>query len=266
MGYVEAGDPTGQPVLLLHGFPEFWYSWRFQLAALAQAGFRAIAPDQRGYNRTDKTPPYDIDTVTQDIADLQAALGIARSHVIGHDWGGAVLWAFASRFPDRIDKLVGMNAPHWTAYNDCLRRSLRQLLKSYYILLFQFRSAGRQIERNDFRVLERAFAGVRHMTAEDIERYKDAFRQPGAVEAALGWYRAAFARMRRNRLCAETYRSNAPALQIWGERDRALEKGVNATLPQYVPRVRFAWLPSASHWVQMDEPVEVNRLMLEFLR
>ena len=100
MGYVEAGPPDGVPVLLPHGFPEFHYSWRHQLPALAAAGYRAIAPDQRGYNLTDKTPPYGIDTLTQDIANLQDALGIARSHVVGHDWGGAVLWAFAARYPD----------------------------------------------------------------------------------------------------------------------------------------------------------------------
>jgi epoxide hydrolase 4 len=265
MGYVEAGPADGAPVLLLHGFPEFHYSWRYQLPALAAAGYRAIAPDQRGYNLTDKTPPYDIDTLTQDIANLQDALGIARSHLVGHDWGGAVLWAFASRFPERVNKLIGINAPHWTAYIDCVRRSLRQLLKSYYIFLFQFKSAGRQIERNDFRVLERIFAGVKHMTAGDIARYKDAFRQPGAVDAALGWYRAAFARLRANGFKADVHSTNAPALQIWGERDIALEQGVNATLPRYVPHVQFAWLPNASHWVQMDEPDEVNRLMLSFL-
>lgn len=264
VGYVETGDPAGEPVILLHGFPEFHYSWRFQLAPLAGAGYRAIAPDQRGYNRTDKTPPFDIDTLTQDIANLQDALGITRSHVVGHDWGGAVLWAFAARFPERVNKLVGMNAPHWTSYNDCARRSLRQLLKSYYILVFQFKWAGRQIERNDFRLLERVFAGVRHMTPEDIARYKDAFRQPGAVEGTLGWYRAAFARLRANRFKPDAHVTAAPALQIWGERDLALVRGVNDTLPRYVPNVRFAWLPNASHWVQMDEPDEVNRLMLEF--
>lgn len=137
MHYVEAGPANGAPVILLHGFPEFWYSWRFQIPALAAAGYRVVAPDQRGYNLSGKEDPYDLDTLTRDVANLQDAPGIARSHIVGHDWGGAVAWAFAAAYPARTDRLVVMNAPHLNAYQDTIRRLPRQLLKSWYVAFFQ---------------------------------------------------------------------------------------------------------------------------------
>jgi pimeloyl-ACP methyl ester carboxylesterase len=267
MGYVEFGPPAGEPVILLHGFPEFHYSWRLQWPALADAGFRVIAPDQRGYNRTDKSPPYDIDTLTQDVADLQDALGITCSHIVGHDWGGVVAYAFAARFPGRVNRLAILNVPHPDAYLDAVPRSLKQVAKSWYVYAFQLPNLPVQgFERNNYAMIEQTFSTVKHMTADDIERYKESYRQPGAVPAMIGWYRALAQRIAKNKGRANIGNITAPALVIWGENDLALEKCTNNTLPRYVSNSRIVYLPNASHWVQLDEPETVNRLLLAFLK
>ncbi len=267
MGYLEAGALNGEPVILLHGFPEFHYSWRLQWPALADAGFRVIAPDQRGYNLTGKAPPYDIDTLTQDIADLQDALGIARSHIVGHDWGGVVSYAFAARFPQRVNRLVILNVPHPDAYLDAVPKCVKQVAKSWYVYAFQLPNfPEKNFERDNYALADKTFSSVKHMTAEDIEHYKEAYRQPGAMPAMIGWYRALAQRIAKNRGRANIGNIEAPVLVIWGEQDLALEKCTNDTLSRYAPNSRIVYLPKASHWVQLDEPAEVNRLMLEYLR
>lgn len=266
MGYVAFGPPNGEPVILLHGFPEFHWSWRLQWPALAEAGFRVIAPDQRGYNRTDKTLPYDIDTLTQDVAGLQDALGLSRSHIVGHDWGGVVSYAFAARFPQRVNRLVILNVPHPDAYLDAIPKCIKQVAKSWYVYAFQIRGlAEKGFARNNFAMAEKTFSTVRHMTLADIGRYKEAYRQPGAVSAMIGWYRALAQRIARNKGRANIGAIAAPTLVIWGENDLALEKCTNDTLKRYAPNSKIVYLPKASHWVQMDEPEMVNRLLLEFL-
>jgi len=265
MHYAEAGPPDGAPIILLHGFPEFWYSWRLQIPALAAAGYRVIAPDQRGYNLSSKDGPYDIATLTADIAHLQDALGIASSHIAGHDWGGAVAWAFAAAYPERTDRLVILNAPHLNAYEDTVRRHPRQLLKSWYILFFQLpRLPEWSLRAGDYAVLRRAFARVPHMTAADIARYTDAWARPGALSATVGWYRAMARGIIAHRGNLPALRVASPTLVIWGERDAVLDRACNDTLPRYVPDLRINYLP-ASHWVQLDKPDEVNRLLLAFL-
>jgi pimeloyl-ACP methyl ester carboxylesterase len=266
MGYVEVGPPAGEPVVLLHGFPEFHYSWRLQGPALADAGFRVIAPDQRGYNRTDKTPPYDIDTLSQDVADLQDALGITRSHIVGHDWGGVVSYAFAARFPQRVNRLVILNVPHPDAYLDSVPKCVKQVAKSWYVYAFQLPDLPeRGFERNNYEIAEKTFSTVKHMSPEDIERYKEAYRQPGAISAMIGWYRALAQRIAKNKGRANIGTIAAPTLVIWGENDVALEKCTNETLAHYAPNSKIVYLPKASHWAQLDEPEIVNRLLLEFL-
>lgn len=270
MHYVSAGPPDGEAVILLHGFPEFWYSWRFQIPALARAGYRIVAPDQRGYNLSGKDGPYDVGTLTRDIAHLQDALGLATSHIVGHDWGGAIAWAFAAAFPARTGKLIIMNAPQADAFQDTLRRHPQQIVKSWYILLFQLPFLPELAFRlNNYRVLERAFAHISptYMTATDVQRYKDACAQPGALPAMIGWYRAAMPLIvgRRSRDAPET-RVNAPTCVIWGENDDFLDRRCNDTLRNYVAQLDLHFLGDASHWVQMDQPDKVNRIMLGFLQ
>jgi pimeloyl-ACP methyl ester carboxylesterase len=265
---VEAGD--GPPVVLLHGFPEFWYSWRHQIHALAAAGFRAVAPDQRGYNRSDKpqdVSSYRIDHLVEDVAALIRHLGAERAAVVGHDWGGVVAWKLAIARPELVERLVILNAPHPAA----MRRELRglgQLMRSWYVFFFQLpRLPEWFLRRNDFAVIRRTMRRepVRRgaFSPEDVRRYVEAFSVPGALTAALNWYRAA---LRYPSRPADDERPiRVPTLLIWGERDRYLGPDLSRGLGRWVKDLRVERF-DASHWVQADEPDRVNRLMLDFLR
>lgn len=267
MHYVEAGPPDGESVILLHGFPEFWYSWRFQIPALAAAGFRVIAPDQRGYNLTAKQGPYLLDTLTADIAHLQDALGLSSSYIAGHDWGGVVAYAFAARLPGRTRKLAVLNAPHLNVYLEHTRRFSRQVRLSWYVYYFQIPWLVEwTLRRRNYEAMRAAFRSLPAdlMTPVDLQRYVEAWSQPGALSAMVGWYRQNTRAMLRARMRVPRQDITAETLVIWGERDFALEKSLNDDLPKYIPHVRVHYLPQASHWVQMHAPNEVNALLLDF--
>jgi pimeloyl-ACP methyl ester carboxylesterase len=267
--YVEAG--SGPLVILLHGFPEFWYCWRRQVPVLAEAGFRVLAPDLRGYNETDKphgVENYRIPFLVDDVAGLIEQAGEQRAVVVGHDWGGVLAWKLAISRPERVDRLIVLNAPHPAAFRRELRRA-EQLRRSWYVFFFQLPWLPEwTIRAGNFALLEKVFRNdpvhPGAYTPEDVERYKRALGKPGALTAALNWYRAA---MRFPGLASHDTRPvAAPTLLIWGERDRALGLRLTEGLQRWVPRLRVERLPDASHWVQNDDPESVNRLMLEFLR
>lgn len=267
--YVEAG--AGPLVLLLHGFPEFWYSWRHQLPALAGAGFRVVAPDTRGYNLSDKpegVDAYRVERLVDDVVGLVAHFGAERAVVVGHDWGGLVAWYTAILRPDVVERLVVLNAPHPAAYRRELTRST-QALRSWYAAFFQLPVLPEAALRaGDFALLRRVLRSepVREgaFTGEDIRRYEEALGRPGALEAAINYYRAA-ARDRSGLLSVAAGRPiAAPTLLIWGEADPYLVSGLADDLEEWVPDLRVARL-RASHWVQVDAAAEVNRLLLEFL-
>ncbi len=266
MHVVTAGPPDGPAVILLHGFPEFWYSWRFQIRALAAAGYRVIAPDQRGYNLSEKHGPYDVLTLVTDIARLQDACGVSRSHIVGHDWGATVAWAFAAIHPTRVDKLAIVNGPHPNAYVETLRNYPKQIAMSWYIALFQIPAiAERFVRADNYQMLDKMFARIpdSSMTPDDIHLYKQAIARNGALTAALGWYREIPKRMLAGKLALPNPCIEASTLVIWGERDFALAKECNGPLEKYVPQLRVHYLPAAGHWAQMDHPEEVNALLLE---
>ena len=268
--FVEQGE--GPLVVLLHGFPEFWYSWRHQIPALAEAGFRVIAPDQRGYNTSEKPPgvrSYRIEHLADDIAALIEHAGESRAVVVGHDWGGAVAWAVSMLRPEVVEKLVVLNAPHPGALQREFRR-LRQLARSWYVFFFQLPWLPEAAMRfRGYRMLDR---GLRRESTrpgafsdEDIAAYKDALSQPGALTAAINYYRAA---VRRNPFeSARMLRQiEVPALLIWGEQDPYLGIELTEGLERWVPGIRVERIPEASHWVQVDAAERVNELMIEFLR
>jgi epoxide hydrolase 4 len=266
---VEAG--TGPLVVLLHGFPEFWYAWRHQLPALADAGYRVVAPDLPGYNTSDKPPrvrDYRPRVLAHDVADLIVALGAGSAAVAGHDWGGGLAWLLAMQHPERIERLIVLNAPHPIRFLKSLR-SPRQLRRSWYILAFQLPwLPERLIAARDFRALRRALrqqpTRPGAFTAHDIDRYVAAAAQPGALRATINYYRAAF---RANPL-AQAYslrRVDTPTLIIWGDQDRYLGPELAEPDRAWVPEVRVERIAEASHWVQADAPERVNQLMVDFL-
>jgi pimeloyl-ACP methyl ester carboxylesterase len=267
--YVEAGH--GPLVVLLHGFPEFWYSWRQQISALAAAGFRVLAPDLRGYNESEKpvgVANYHIDLLAADVIALIRHAGAERGHIVGHDWGGAIAWYLALTQPQVVDRLAILNAPHPAAFLRELR-TLSQLRRSWYMFLFQLPGVPEWfLRRRHFAALERTLRRdpVRHgcFAPEDFEAYKRALAQPGALTATINYYRAAF--RHPGTLLRRFHPIQLPTLLIWGERDRYLGIRLTEGLEQWVPNLRIERLPNASHWVQNDAPDRVNELLVEFLR
>ncbi|HEV3263351.1 MAG TPA: alpha/beta fold hydrolase [Gemmataceae bacterium] len=266
--YIEAG--RGPLVLLLHGFPEFWYSWRHQIPALAAAGFHVLAPDLRGYNQSDKpagAENYRLDVLVEDVFGLIRHAGERSAAVVGHDWGGVIAWHLPERAPQVVTKLVILNAPHPRALGRELR-SAAQWLRSWYTLFFQLPWLPELALRfRNYAVLERCFrrdpVHADAFTGEDIALYKQALSRPGALTAAINYYRAAFRGLRTTPAISPI---RVSTLLIWGERDRYLGVGFTEHLDPWVPGIRVERLADASHWVQNDVPERVNRLLIDFLQ
>lgn len=258
--YIEEGE--GPLVVLLHGFPEFWYSWRYQIPALAAAGFRVIAPDQRGYNLSEKPrgiEPYRVHHLVEDVAELIRHAGAERATVVGHDWGGGVAWYVPLLRPDVIDRLAILNAPHPMRFVRQLRTP-GQLLRSWYMFYFQIpRLPEAGIRWNRYEAIRR------ELPREDIERYIEAIDRPGALTAAINYYRAAF-RYGLREVLRENRTVRVPTILIWGERDKYLGLGMTEGLERWVPDLRVERIPGASHWVQIDAPQRVNELLIGFLK
>lgn len=277
--YVEAGE--GPLVVLLHGFPEHWYAWREQIPALAEAGYRVVAPDMRGYNVSEKphgVEAYRIGELVGDVLGLIGACGEERAAVVGHDWGGVIGWEAAARHPGSVDRLVVLNAPHPAAY----RRELRSLgsdqaRRSWYALFFQLPWLPEALLRaRDHRLIEEMLhedpQNPDAFDREAIARYKRACAQPGALTSMLNYYRAGFRGTLRSLLPGRSVPDTTtkavvsqPTLLVWGMEDRALSPRLTEGLERWVPDVRVERLPGASHWVQADAPDEVNELLIGFL-
>jgi pimeloyl-ACP methyl ester carboxylesterase len=267
--YVEAGE--GPLVLLLHGFPQFWYQWRHQIPALVEAGFRVVAPDMRGYNLSDKLPgvrAYRVELLARDVERLILACGERTATVVGHDWGAIVAWIAAMRHPERVQRLAILNVPHPARFLEGLLSPM-QLLRSSYMFFFQVPWFPEEVIRaGDFALLRSVLARdpvqPEAFAAEDIERYIEAMAQPGALTATLNYYRALLRNPGETRALLQ--RVEAPVLVIWGERDRFLRRRLAEPPHLWVPNlVRVKRLPDASHWVAEDRPLEVNTLLLDFL-
>jgi pimeloyl-ACP methyl ester carboxylesterase len=265
--FVEAGE--GPLVVLLHGFPDFWYGWRGQIPALAAAGFRVVAPDQRGYNLSDKPgriSAYGIRTLARDVAALIERLGGGeKADVIGHDWGAGVAWAFAMAHPERLRRLAVLNGPHPQRLLAALRDPV-QLAKSWYMFFFQLPWLPEEVIRmDDFGWFTRAMrdeptrAGA--VTEEDLRRYREAWSRPDAIRGMVAWYRAMFAVAP-----VEMRTIEAPVLVLWGDADPHLGAALATPSPKLVPHAHVVMIPGASHWVQHDAPERVNEELIGFLR
>jgi epoxide hydrolase 4 len=266
-----AGDATNPLVILLHGFPEFWFGWRNQLPALATSGFHAVAPDLPGYGMSEK--PRDLDAyrvprVSDAFAALIHALGYQRAHVIGHDWGGLVAWDLAMHHPDVVDRLVVLNTPHPSALSRALRTP-RQWLRSSYMLFFQLPwLPERLLATRDYALLRWT---LRHdpvraaaFSDTDLSHYVSAWSEPDALTGGLNYYRAAF-RRRPPRTLRTLQAIERPTLVIWGDRDRYLLPRLAEPDQRWVPRATVRRIPFATHWVASEFPDYVNRLITEFL-
>lgn len=264
--YVTAG--WGPLVLLLHGFPQFWYSWRRQLPALA-ARFRVVAPDLRGYGGTDKpqgAAAYRLEALADDTAALVRALGEERAAIVGHDWGGGAAWATALLRPEVVERLAVLNCPHPAVFLRALRSNPRQLLRSWYIGFFQLPWLAERSMRGRVGELIASSARPGAFTAEDRRRFTEAFDADGVATAALNYYRAALRFPSSVRAATSGAPIAAPTLLVWGDRDQALGPELAEGMePLFKGPLEVRHLPQASHWVHEEEPEAVNRLLLDFL-
>lgn len=266
---VAAGPKRGPVVLLLHGFPEFWYGWRRQIEPLAAAGFRVVVPDQRGYNLSGKPPgvaAYALTELVSDVIAIADQLGQQKIFLAGHDWGAAVAWSTALLHPQRIAKLVVLNVPHPSVMRKFMSTRLRQSLRSWYIFFFQLPLLPEAFfSALNFRV------GVRSLlrsgrpgtfSAEDLAQYRTAWSQPGALTAMINWYRALF----RHRTRFPDRTVHVPTRILWGERDAfLLAEMARKSLP-YCTKGELFTFSEASHWLQHEEPSRVSELLIEFFR
>eukprot|EP01137_Pigoraptor_chileana_P025928 Opistho-2@96161 len=263
--YVAKGK--GPLMLCLHGFPEFWYSWRHQIVEFSDR-YRVVAVDMRGYGNSDKPSgiaPYALPTLLRDVAALIKALGHEKAVVMAHDWGGIVAWQFAMQYPELVDRLIIMNSPHPRAFEDAI--SLKQLAMSWYIFFFQIPFLPELMLRSfDYGSIKGSYTGKKMgairkdaFVADDIEAFKYAFSQPYAATAAINYYRNIFRHPQPRRTI------HTPTLIVWGEEDKALSKDSVEPTRKYVPNLTIKMVPGASHWVQQDRPEIVNAAVSAFL-
>lgn len=267
--YVEQGK--GELVILLHGFPEFWYGWRNQLPVLAQQ-YRVVAPDMRGYNLSDKpanVSDYNMEHLAKDIAELIKALGEERAIVVGHDWGAAVAWAVAALHPEVVKKLAILNVPHPSEMKRALMGfNFSQWKKSWYIFFFQLPFIPEKIVGSE-RFFRQMFDSMRMnknaSMEEDIKKYVEAYRQPGMVKATIAYYRAAFREIFSSESKARFPKIKAPVLMLWGEHDKALGKEMTYNTKQYCEgSFEIIYDPTSGHFIQHDNPDLVNSRLLHF--
>jgi pimeloyl-ACP methyl ester carboxylesterase len=272
--YVD-GPRDGPLVLLLHGFPELARSWFQQIPPLAQAGYRVVVPDMRGYGGTDKTGPYDLWTLSADIAGLVKSCGREKAIIIGHDWGAGVAWATAVLQPQVVEQLGILNCPHPSVLAKKIFSTPAQFARSWYMFFFQLpwlpeflttRDRGSAIARS-----LRGGSKVRdHWTREELTPYAESFIQPGAASAAIGYYRAAFRTTFKFDQAALAHPITAPTRIIWGAEDQFLGRD---SIDQAVMRPYFAagntpvieLIEGAGHFVQNEAPDRVNAALLKWL-
>jgi epoxide hydrolase 4 len=271
---MEDGPATGPLMILLHGFPEFWYSWRAQIPALVAAGYRVWVPDQRGYNLSDKPVgirQYTIDKLVADVLGLIDAAGAEQATVIGHDWGAVVAWWLAAAYPERLSKLVCMNVPHYAVMLRFLRKSPRQLLKSWYTAFFQIPWLPEWLSGlGSYWGMARSLRQSSRpgtFSDKDLDAYKMAWAQPGptgapALRTMINWYRALA--QHRPPLPANE-RITVPTLLIWGVKDDFLIPNMAQPSIDLCDSGKLVFFDTATHWVQHEEANTVNALLLSWI-
>ena len=274
-GFDFAVDEVGEGdrlALCLHGFPESRFSWRYQLPLLAQMGYRAWAPDLRGYGETEPKPrevaSYRIEKLMEDVAALIDASGAREVTLIGHDWGAALAWTFAANQVRPLTRLVIMNVPHPAVFAEHLRRSPRQMLRSWYMAFFQIPGLPeRAMTANGARAIRRAFLDMAvdksNFTSDVLDRYAADAQRPGAMTGMINWYRAAA--HYPGKLAGPWPRIETPTLVIWGEADAALGVELLDGTEAHVRDLTVKRLPNVSHWVQQEAPGAVNAVLSDWL-
>jgi epoxide hydrolase 4 len=267
--YAIAGPEDGPLVILLHGFPEFWFGWRDYILPLAERGFRVVAPDQRGYNLSSKpesADAYRLDLAAADIFALASAFGRDRFHVVGHDWGAAVVWTMAGLDPKRLTSATMIQAPHPAVWLRAMREDPEQRQKSRYVQILRLPWLSEMsLKLGNFAGLARGFRSSSRPEAFDpvtLDRYREAWSQPGALTGMLNWYRALFV---DEPAMPQPKSLKPPTLVLWGDRDDFGLPKLADDSAALCANVRVRHLPQASHWIIHDAPDVVRDALLDHL-
>ncbi|MBW8816581.1 MAG: alpha/beta hydrolase [Caulobacterales bacterium] len=271
LNVAEAGPADGPLVILLHGFPEFWFGWREHVGPLAEAGFRVAAPDQRGYNLSGKpkgVASYRLDLLAADIFALATALGRDRFAVVGHDWGASVAWWMATTGPQRLERMAILNAPHPAVWRASMTADPEQRKKSRYVQMLRTPLLPElMVKAGGYKGLADAFKSSPRQEAafgpEAMAAYGQAWRHPGALTATLNWYRALFV---QDLPVPAPGSLSVPTLVLWGDQDAFAEPTLAEASAALCADARVVHFPAASHWLAHDEPEAVRRELLAFLR
>jgi len=265
----EAGPDDGPLVVLLHGFPEFWFAWRDYFRPLAEQGFRVVAPDQRGYNLSSKPESpeaYRLENASADVFALADVLGRERFHVVGHDWGAAVAWMMAGLEPRRLLSAAMLQAPHPALWLNAIRTDKDQRRRSRYVQILRAPWLSEMmLKMGNYAALARAFRTLTRPGAfspEILERYREAWRQPGALTGMLNWYRALFVAELPTPAPGGLI---PPALVLWGDRDDLAIPHLAEDSAALCKNVRVRHLPQAGHWIIHDAPDVVRDALLDHL-
>ena len=257
-----AGPEEGEPVILLHGFPEAWFGWENQIEPLVKAGYRVIVPDQRGYNLSDKPAGvnnYQMDLLVDDILGLADSLGYGQFHLAGHDFGAMVAWSLALQSPGRVIRLAIANVPHPAVFKSYLKTHPAQMLKSWYAFFFQLPGLPElMVKANNWRFLTSALPD--YFSDQERSRYREAWGQPGAISSMINWYRSTFGRSKSTR---PTNQVQPPTLIIWGKRDPHLSHEMADLSLEFCQDGKLVYFEDATHWVQHDKAAEVSQLLVE---
>jgi len=266
--YVSQG--MGKLMLMLHGFPEFWYSWRHQIAEFA-SDYHVVAVDMRGYNDSDKpkdVSAYQMSELLADVRGVINGLGYEDCILVAHDWGGVIAWNFVYEYPEMIEKLIVMNLPHPAKLFEGLK-TWTQLQKSWYIFAFQIPWLPELIfQANNYQAIASIFVDMAidksAFPPEVLTKFQNAAAKPGALTAMINYYRANFKFFSKN-TAKDWNISNIPTLMIWGEADTALGKELTYGTSLYVRNIQIKYIQDCSHWVQQERPELVNQYLRSFL-
>ncbi|MEC6748807.1 alpha/beta hydrolase [Marinilactibacillus sp. XAAS-LB27] len=266
----QQGPDDGELVLLLHGFPEFWYGWRKQMAELAEQGYRVWAPDQRGYNLSDKpenVKDYDMKELVEDIAGLIRQSGRDQVILAGHDWGGIVSWKVAETYPELIKKMMILNAPHLAAMSKHVLEHPSQLLKSSYILFFQLRGIPEKlVSRANWGVATSALIGSSlkgTFSSRDLQEYRLAWSQPNAMTTMINWYRANGKNMMN---ASATSNITVPTYIIWGMNDQFLGKELASKSLDYCEDGKGILVGDTTHWLHHEKARQISQIMIDYIK
>jgi pimeloyl-ACP methyl ester carboxylesterase len=266
---IEAGPEAGMPMIFLHGFPDFWYGWKDQIAFFADCGYRVIVPDQRGYHLSGKpkgVKAYRCKHLMDDILSLIELLDLKDVHLVGHDWGGIVSWLLGIYHPQQFKTITILNAPHPGVLRK--RISPKQILRSWYIYLFQLPWIPEWLfGRNNFKLLRKSMLKMAlpgTFSTRDMERYTQAWK--GSLKTMINWYRA----IRVSEEFKENLRApkkvSLPLLMLWGKQDLSLDFSLAMASMDFASKGKMQTFPDATHWLQHEKSAEVNRAILNFIK